>query len=55
MRILREHPPMRIPGTAVFLTADASKGVPLSLTHHVKHVSIRPRPRVGEHSGVHRF
>jgi KUP system potassium uptake protein len=37
MRLLRERPPMRIPGTAVFLTAEASSGVPLSLTHHVKH------------------
>ena len=37
MRVLRERPPTRIPGTAVFLTADASTGVPLSLTHHVKH------------------
>ena len=37
MSLLRECPPMRIPGTAVFLTADASSGVPLSLTHHVKH------------------
>ena len=37
MRLLQERPPIRVPGTAVFLTADATKGIPLSLTHHVKH------------------
>ena len=36
VRTLVERPPMRLPGTAAFLTAGA-EGVPISLTHHVKH------------------
>ncbi|HEY0417904.1 MAG TPA: potassium transporter Kup [Acetobacteraceae bacterium] len=36
MRMLVENPPFRLKGTAAFLAA-ASTGVPLSLTHHVRH------------------
>jgi KUP system potassium uptake protein len=30
------HPPLRVPGTAAIFTASSS-GIPLSLTHHLKH------------------
>jgi KUP system potassium uptake protein len=36
VRRLVEEPPMRLPGTAIVLTA-ATSGVPLVLTHHLKH------------------
>ena len=36
VRELRSDPPYRLPGTAVFFTA-ASSGIPLSLTHHLRH------------------
>lgn len=36
MRMLAEDPPVRLKGTAAFLAASSS-GVPLSLTHHVRH------------------
>jgi KUP system potassium uptake protein len=32
-----EHPPLRLPGTAAFLSA-ATRGVPLTLTHHLRHM-----------------
>ena len=34
---LIEHPPARLPGTAAFLSA-ATRGVPLTLTHHLRHM-----------------
>ncbi len=34
---LTEHPPARVPGTAAFLSA-ATRGIPLALTHHLKHI-----------------
>jgi KUP system potassium uptake protein len=34
---LLEHPPARVPGTAAFLSA-ATRGIPLTLTHHLKHM-----------------
>jgi KUP system potassium uptake protein len=37
MAHLVEHPPARLPGTAAFLSA-ATRGVPLTLTHHLKHM-----------------
>jgi KUP system potassium uptake protein len=36
LRALREHPPLRVPGTAVFMTARA-EGVPPILVHHLRH------------------
>ncbi|OYY92640.1 MAG: potassium transporter Kup [Hydrogenophilales bacterium 28-61-23] len=36
---LLEHPPLRVPGTAVFMTADA-KGVPSALLHNLKHNKV---------------
>jgi KUP system potassium uptake protein len=36
VRRLLEDPPMRLPGTAIVLTP-ATSGVPLCLTHHLKH------------------
>jgi KUP system potassium uptake protein len=36
VRGLETNPPLRLPGTAAFLAQDRS-GVPLSLTHHLKH------------------
>jgi len=36
LRALREHPPIRVPGTAVFMTARA-EGVPPILVHHLRH------------------
>ena len=36
MRRLLEAPPVRLPGTAIILTS-ASSGIPLVLTHHLKH------------------
>jgi KUP system potassium uptake protein len=36
LRTLREHPPIRVPGTAVFMTARA-EGVPPILVHHLRH------------------
>jgi KUP system potassium uptake protein len=39
MRLLREHPPMRIPGTAVFLTADATR-TPAAFLHNLKHNKV---------------
>jgi KUP system potassium uptake protein len=36
LRRLRESPPVRLPGTGIVLTP-ASAGIPLSLTHHLKH------------------
>jgi KUP system potassium uptake protein len=32
-----EQPPVRLPGTAAFLTSSTA-GVPLPLTHHLKHI-----------------
>jgi KUP system potassium uptake protein len=34
---MREKPPVRLPGTAAFLTSSTA-GVPLPLTHHLKHI-----------------
>jgi KUP system potassium uptake protein len=36
---LLEYPPLRVPGTAVFMTADA-KGVPSALLHNLKHNKV---------------
>ena len=36
VRRLLEAPPVRLPGTAIILTS-ASSGIPLVLTHHLKH------------------
>jgi KUP system potassium uptake protein len=36
---LLEHPPLRVPGTAVFMTADA-KGAPSALLHNLKHNKV---------------
>jgi KUP system potassium uptake protein len=36
---LLKYPPLRVPGTAVFLTADA-KGVPSALLHNLKHNKV---------------
>ncbi len=36
---LLAHPPLRVPGTAVFMTADA-KGVPSALLHNLKHNKV---------------
>ncbi len=36
LRTLREHPPIRVPGTAVFMTARA-EGIPPILVHHLRH------------------
>ncbi|MBW8858109.1 MAG: KUP/HAK/KT family potassium transporter, partial [Bradyrhizobium sp.] len=36
LRRLAENPPVRLPGTAIVLTP-AADGIPLSLTHHLKH------------------
>ena len=36
LRKLAENPPVRLPGTAIVLTP-AADGIPLSLTHHLKH------------------
>ena len=33
------HPPLRVPGTAAIFTA-SSTGIPLSLTHHLKHNQV---------------
>jgi KUP system potassium uptake protein len=34
---MMEQPPVRLPGTAAFLSA-ATRGVPLTLTHHLRHM-----------------
>jgi KUP system potassium uptake protein len=34
---LVEHPPVRLPGTAAFLSS-ATRGIPLTLTHHLQHM-----------------
>ena len=34
---MTEQPPVRLPGTAAFLSA-ATRGVPLTLTHHLRHM-----------------
>ena len=39
MAWLRAHPPLRVPGTAAIFTA-SSTGIPLSLTHHLKHNQV---------------
>jgi KUP system potassium uptake protein len=36
LRSLHENPPVRLPGTAAFLTA-ATAGMPVALVHHLKH------------------
>ncbi len=36
---LLEYPPLRVPGTAVFMTADA-RGVPSALLHNLKHNKV---------------
>jgi KUP system potassium uptake protein len=36
LRKLAENPPVRLPGTGIVLTP-ATAGIPLSLTHHLKH------------------
>src|SRR4029077_20884347 len=36
IRTLRERPPVRVPGTAVFMTARA-EGIPPILVHHLRH------------------
>ena len=36
LRSLHENPPVRLPGTAAFLTA-ATVGMPVALVHHLKH------------------
>ena len=36
LRKLQENPPVRLPGTAAFLTA-ATTGMPVFLIHHLKH------------------
>jgi KUP system potassium uptake protein len=63
MRKLAEHPPARLPGTAAFLSS-ATRGVPLPLTHHLRHmyalheqvlivtVLTTEEPRVPEESRV---
>jgi KUP system potassium uptake protein len=37
MEKLIQHPPARLPGTAAFLSS-STRGVPLTLTHHLKHM-----------------
>jgi KUP system potassium uptake protein len=37
MHKLSEHPPARLPGTSAFLSG-ATRGVPLTLTHHLRHM-----------------
>ena len=39
MAWLLAHPPLRVPGTAAIFTA-SSTGIPLSLTHHLKHNQV---------------
>jgi KUP system potassium uptake protein len=39
MAWLHAHPPLRVPGTAAIFTA-SSTGIPLSLTHHLKHNQV---------------
>ena len=63
MRKLAEHPPARLPGTSAFLSS-ATRGVPLTLTHHLRHmyalheqvflvtVLTTEEPRVAEESRV---
>src|SRR4029077_1995562 len=36
---LEEHPPLRVPGTAVFMTA-RPEGTPPILVHHLKHNKV---------------
>jgi KUP system potassium uptake protein len=36
LRLLRERPPLRVPGTAIFMTARA-EGIPPILVHHLRH------------------
>jgi len=38
---LLESPPLRLPGTAAFLTS-GTVGIPLTLTHHLKHLYVLP-------------
>jgi KUP system potassium uptake protein len=37
MQKLSDHPPARLPGTSAFLSS-ATRGVPLTLTHHLRHM-----------------
>ena len=39
VEVLLAHPPIRVPGTAVFMTADAS-GAPSALLHNLKHNKV---------------
>ena len=58
------HPPVRLPGTAAFLSS-ATRGIPLTLTHHLRHiyalhervllvtVMTSEEPRVTDEARVH--
>jgi KUP system potassium uptake protein len=58
------HPPVRLPGTAAFLSS-ATRGIPLTLTHHLRHiyalhervllvtVMTSEEPRVADEARVH--